>query len=72
MDPLQVDMYIYTQCVLLNSPQRKALLHTFLKDLDLKPTQDNTADVVDYYATQISMVCFLRADFAVIQPIHNA
>ncbi|CAO3619713.1 unnamed protein product [Mucor fragilis] len=35
-------------------PQRKALLHTFLKDLDLKSTQD-TADVLDYYATQISM-----------------
>ncbi|KAL9541112.1 hypothetical protein MBANPS3_009303 [Mucor bainieri] len=37
-------------------PQRKALLHAFLKDVDLKPTKETvTTDVRDYYATQISM-----------------
>ncbi|KAL7313123.1 hypothetical protein PS15m_006907 [Mucor circinelloides] len=35
-------------------PQRKTLLHSFLKDLDLNPAND-TANVLDYYATQISM-----------------
>ncbi|KAK4518431.1 uncharacterized protein ATC70_008648 [Mucor velutinosus] len=35
-------------------PQRKALLHTFLKDLGLKPIRDTT-HVLDDYATQISM-----------------
>ncbi|GAN08228.1 ATPase AAA [Mucor ambiguus] len=36
-------------------PQRKALLHTFLKDVDLKPTNDTTIHLLDYYVTQISM-----------------
>ncbi|KAF1805280.1 P-loop containing nucleoside triphosphate hydrolase protein [Mucor lusitanicus] len=37
-------------------PQRKALLHVFLKDMDLKPTKDTTtATTLNYYATQISM-----------------
>lgn len=40
-----------------DSPQRKALLHVFLKDMDLKPTKDTTtATTLNYYATQISMV----------------
>lgn len=35
-------------------PQRKTLLFIFLKDFNLKSMND-TADVIDYYATQISM-----------------
>lgn len=36
-------------------PQRKALLISLLKNIDLAPIE-NTVDLIDYYATQISMV----------------
>jgi hypothetical protein len=40
-------------------PQRKLLLYRFLQDLNLKAPND-TKDVIDYYATQISMVSICR------------